>query len=195
METKICSKCKLEKSVSDFNISSRNKTGYRCECRDCQKLIYQNNSTYYKNKRKKRYQKNTEKELLRNKNYYINNRDIIIKQKLNKLKSDLNLRILSNLRSRICQFVKSKKIHKDNQTRNILGIDLEGFKKYLEIKFQPYMTWDNYGEWHIDHIIPLNSANSEEELYKLCHYTNLQPLWAKDNLSKGCKILSELKTV
>jgi len=195
METKICSKCKLEKSVSDFNISSRNKTGYRCECRDCQKLIYQNNSTYYKNKRKKRYQKNTEKELLRNKNYYINNRDIIIKQKLNKLKSDLNLRILSNLRSRICQFVKSKKIHKDNQTRNILGIDLEGFKKYLEIKFQPNMTWDNYGEWHIDHTIPLNSANSEEELYKLCHYTNLQPLWAKDNLSKGCKILSELKTV
>jgi hypothetical protein len=49
------------------------------------------------------------------------------------------------------------------------------------------MNWDNYSfrGWHIDHIIPLTSAKNEEELIKLCHYTNLQPLWAKDNLSKG----------
>ena len=51
------------------------------------------------------------------------------------------------------------------------------------------MTWENHGHggWHIDHIIPLDSALSEEELYKLCHYTNLQPLWAKDNIRKGNK--------
>mgnify|MGYP002132731409 FL=1 len=49
------------------------------------------------------------------------------------------------------------------------------------------MTWDNYGDWHIDHIIPLNSAQTEEDLYKLCHYSNLQPLWALDNLKKGSK--------
>ena len=51
------------------------------------------------------------------------------------------------------------------------------------------MSWDNYGEWHIDHIIPLASATTEEGVLKLYHYSNLQPLWAKDNLSKGSKIL------
>jgi hypothetical protein len=51
------------------------------------------------------------------------------------------------------------------------------------------MSWDNQGQWHIDHIIPLASAKSEEELYKLCHFTNLQPMWAVDNIKKGSKIL------
>jgi hypothetical protein len=59
----------------------------------------------------------------------------------------------------------------------------------MENKFTEGMSWDNQGKWHIDHIIPLSSANSEEEIYKLFHYTNLQPLWAKDNLSKHNKIL------
>ena len=50
-------------------------------------------------------------------------------------------------------------------------------------------SWDNYGKWHIDHIIPLSSANNEDEVYKLCHHTNLQPLWAEDNLRKSNKII------
>ena len=62
---------------------------------------------------------------------------------------------------------------------------------YLESKFTEGMTWDNHGEWHIDHIIPCCSFNleNEEEQKKCFHYTNLQPLWAKDNLRKGGKIL------
>ena len=51
------------------------------------------------------------------------------------------------------------------------------------------MKWDNHGKWHIDHIIPLSSAETEEEVYNLCHYTNLQPLWGEDNLKKGKKII------
>jgi hypothetical protein len=49
------------------------------------------------------------------------------------------------------------------------------------------MTWSNMGEWHIDHIKPLATAKTEKDVYELNHYTNLQPLWAKDNLSKGAK--------
>jgi len=53
------------------------------------------------------------------------------------------------------------------------------------------MSWENYGRngWHVDHIIPLSSAKTEEEIYKLCHYTNLQPLWEVDNIKKGNKII------
>lgn len=75
------------------------------------------------------------------------------------------------------------------KTESILGVDYSTFKEYMESKFLDGMSWDNRGEWHIDHIIPLSSATSEEELIKLCHYSNLQPLWAEDNIRKGDKIL------
>ena len=99
------------------------------------------------------------------------------------------LRVSSNLRSRISQFVKSNKLHKDNKTLIMLGIDLPGFKNYLEERFNFGMTWDNYGEWHIDHIIPLYYAKNSEDLNKLCHYTNLQPLWGFENSSKRNKLI------
>ena len=78
---------------------------------------------------------------------------------------------------------------KRGSTIKLLGIDIMGLKSYLESKFIDGMSWENYGlyGWHIDHIIPLSSAKTEDEFYKLCHYTNLQPLWAKDNWKKGNK--------
>lgn len=75
------------------------------------------------------------------------------------------------------------------KTEEILGVDFSTFKEYMESKFLDGMSWDNRGKWHIDHIIPLSSATSEDELIKLCHYSNLQPLWAEDNMKKGSKIL------
>jgi hypothetical protein len=70
----------------------------------------------------------------------------------------------------------------------MLGVSYPEFISYFERLFVEGMSWDNHGEWHIDHIIPLSSVNTEEELIKLCYYTNLQPLWAEDNLKKGSKI-------
>ena len=75
-----------------------------------------------------------------------------------------------------------------SKTSKLLGCEWETVKQHIERQFTKGMTWDNQGEWHVDHIIPLASANTEEELIKLCHYTNLQPLWAKDNLSKSDKM-------
>lgn len=70
-----------------------------------------------------------------------------------------------------------------------LGCSIEDFKKHLESLWQPGMSWCNYGlrGWHIDHVIPISSFDLviKQEQLKACHYTNLQPLWAKDNLSKG----------
>jgi len=74
------------------------------------------------------------------------------------------------------------------KTVDILGSDWETVKKHIQSQFQEGMTWDNKGIWHIDHILPMSTAETVEDAIRLNHYTNLQPLWGKDNLSKGSKI-------
>jgi hypothetical protein len=69
-----------------------------------------------------------------------------------------------------------------------LGLKWGVLREYIESKFYEGMSWENFGQWQIDHIFPLSQAKSEEELYKLFHYTNIQPLWAKDNLEKSDKL-------
>jgi len=80
-------------------------------------------------------------------------------------------------------------MRKTNKTFNIIGCTPEFLKEYIENQFTEGMTWENHGQfgWHIDHIIPLSSVKTEEELYPLFHYTNLQPLWWLDNIKKGTK--------
>ena len=96
-------------------------------------------------------------------------------------------RLAKNLRHRLGKAMMGKT--KGVSAVRDLGISIPEFREYIENQFQDGMTWDNYGEWHIDHIIPLISFDltDKEQALKACHYTNLQPLWAKDNLSKGGK--------
>jgi hypothetical protein len=79
------------------------------------------------------------------------------------------------------------KFNKSKKTEDILGCTLEEFTQYLQSLFTEGMTLENYGEWEIDHIVPISSAITKEEIYKLNHYSNLQPLWKSDNRSKGKK--------
>ena len=74
---------------------------------------------------------------------------------------------------------------KNNKTFQIVGCSPTELKEHLEKQFINGMNWDNQGKWHIDHIIPLSSAKTEQDIYKLCYYTNLQPLWAEENMKKG----------
>lgn len=97
----------------------------------------------------------------------------------------LSYRIRSNLSAAIKRVVRgcvSKSLE------NMLGIDWESFKVYFESKFQPGMNWENYGQWHVDHIIPVSSF-TEASAHLMNHYTNLQPLWAEDNIRKGNKVI------
>ena len=100
-----------------------------------------------------------------------------------------NVKLRVNLRHRVYMFLKTKSIIKNKKTMEIIGCDFVFIKNYLESKFIDGMSWENYGKWHVDHIIPLSSAKTEEEVYELCHYTNLQPLWCEENLKKGKKII------
>jgi hypothetical protein len=102
-------------------------------------------------------------------------------------KTDINFRLACNLRSRLGQALKNNS--KKGSAVKDLGCSISDLKLYLESKFQPGMDWSNWNKtgWHIDHIKPLVSFNLEDpiEFQQAVHYTNLQPLWAKDNLIKG----------
>ena len=100
-------------------------------------------------------------------------------------KSDVTFRISTSIRSMISSYLKSSGIIKRKKSEEIFGCRYSEFKIYLESKFKEEMSWENYGLWHIDHIVPISFAKTEEEIYLLSHYSNLQPLWAKENLSKG----------
>ena len=106
------------------------------------------------------------------------------KQKIYRATNPL-FKLKQNLRRRINRYIKNKSI----STELILGINYEDFLIYIQSKFTEGMTLEKLGRGiHIDHIIPLSSAKTEKELLKLCHYKNLQPLWAVDNLRKSNKV-------
>lgn len=99
---------------------------------------------------------------------------------------------VENLRTLIRKSIQGFNYTKNSKTFEILGIDRDGFLKHIESQFTEGMSWENHGfyGWHLDHKIPVSSARSQEEIIRLNHYTNFQPLWAEENLKKGSKILN-----
>jgi hypothetical protein len=106
-------------------------------------------------------------------------------------KSDPLFKLIRNARSRIGKILKLKNIKKLKSTIESLGCTPEFFKKHIEKQWKPGMTWKNYKTdgWHVDHKDPLDLAMTPEDVVELSHYTNLQPMWATENLKKGNKII------
>lgn len=105
-------------------------------------------------------------------------------------KRDPLFKLLCLLRTRLWKAVKNKESKKYKSTIELTGCTVKDLKAHLEKQFQSGMSWKNYGKWHIDHIKPCISFDlvKEEEQRKCFHYSNLQPLWAFDNTSKGAKL-------
>jgi hypothetical protein len=204
MEKKICTKCNEEKEFCEFYKCSKNPNIYRSQCKKC--MNSKSNNYYLNNKEKIKEQtkiyihKNSEKIKKRRKIYVENNPNLFKewykknKEHRNNYIKNYNLnplnKLKNSLRSRINELMNKK--YNNPKTIDLLGCDYQFFICYIESKFINGMSWDNYGYygWHLDHIIPLSLAQTKEELYQLFHYTNLQPLWAKDNLKKNNKILN-----
>ena len=107
----------------------------------------------------------------------------------NKLKTDIHFKLKQQLSHRIFMALKGKV--KSKRTKDLLGCTIEELWSHLEKSFKPGMTKENYGKWHVDHIRPCASFDliKPEEQAKCFHYTNLQSLWAYENMSKGASIL------
>ncbi len=200
MEGKKCSKCKEIKDSSSFSNCLSAKDGLQWVCKRCRRL-YQ---IEHKDQIKQRTDKNKEKITSQirkwrkdndlkmreqKKEYYQKHKKTIIERhRLNhhkRYKFDINYKLTVNLRNRLNRAIEDN--YKSGSAVRDLGCSIQELKLYLESQFTEEMNWNNHGKWHIDHIKPLASFDltKREELLKACNYTNLQPLWAVDNLKKG----------
>jgi hypothetical protein len=179
---------------------------------ETQKLYQQKNKEKIRNQKKIRYdlkrdcillqkkeyhKKNKEAICLKKREYFKSNKEKINAYRLNyqqnRTKNDSLFRFKRNVRALIHHSFKrnSNIFNKNSKTFEILGCTIEDFRTYIQSKFKKGMNFDNHGNWHLDHIIPLSTALTEDDVIRLNHYTNFQPLWAEENLSKFDKIIEQ----
>ena len=161
MDTKRCSKCEIEKPLSEFSIQNTSKDKLRNFCKRCDYIL----KSKWQNNNKERYNK------------YFRDR----------IANDETFRLAKNLRNRLGQALLKQSTRKNNKTQDLLGLSFSEFKKYIEFLMTPEMTWKNI---ELDHIQPLKSFNLTDpnQLKEAAHYTNIQPLLKSDNRKKGSRI-------
>lgn len=199
MEVKICKLCKLEKPINEFKfIKNKYHLNYCKKCcylksnkdktKETTKKWTNENKELLKDKRKVYNSLNKDKLLENRKNYYIKNKDKEIKSGYERHKKRLLVDEIYTLKYKFRTTIKNSFRHtktiKIKSSDFILGCPINEFKTHLESKFEPWMNWDNHGlyngtpnyGWDIDHIIPISTVKTSENVIRLNHYTNLQPL-------------------
>jgi hypothetical protein len=177
--SKTCTQCGIEKAFGEFHRHPKFKDGRKSKCKSCVSINFKN---YYARKG----------ENLReySRTYYMANKDKVMKRNsayyMARKHSDIQFRLACNLRSRL-----SKALSQNTKVSSIahLGCSMQELRFHIEHQFVNGMTWDNYGKWHVDHIFPLSKVDltNENELKRVVHFSNLQPLWRKDNQMKSNK--------
>ena len=200
MEIGICDICKKQ-YIKNVHNQIRCSTSCKKEAeikynKTYHSEYYQNNSDYVKLKVKEYRQNNREKYNEQKRNYLNTYREKVNKRmrsykKIRRAK-DVDFKLRNVLSRRIQVALKRQFSDKAEKTIKLLGCTIQEARTHLEKQFQKGMNWSNYGtEWHIDHRIPCSSFNlSNIDDQKSCfNFTNLQPLWAKENMKKGNKII------
>jgi hypothetical protein len=193
---KICNQCKKEKNILEYPRDKYTKDGFTASCKECR---YTKARVWLR----KNYLENKEEVIKYKTEWRRKNWEKVYKQRKesgyckrsrkkwyhNRGKFNINWVISERIRSRVRSVLNGKV--KSKNTLKLLGCSIDDLKNHLESKFYANMSWENYGSyWHIDHIRPCASFNLQnEEEQKICfHYSNLQPLTAKENLIKGARL-------
>lgn len=176
LRMKQCLRCEKFKELDAFNKRSIQPDGHDYYCRICKSemgKLYKESHKAEKAVVDKAYREANKEELRK---YFTEYRRV-------ERQTNPMARLKNNLRRRIHKALKG--VAKSAATVDLLGASIDDVKKHIESKFQAGMSWKNYGKWHVDHVIPLASAKNNERLIQLFHYSNLQPLWALDNIRKS----------
>ena len=193
-EKKYCRFCKQERSVNTDFYKYRRKNSDRMEimnkCKDCHKAFRKKYAKRTNFKRKNNAQRCREYRLNHPERYREQKRRYIARKRA----TDKNFLVQDRISCQVYQFLKRKNLHKTNSFWKSVNYTPENLRESLESQFWYGMDWDNYGEWHIDHIKPKSKFKIEEygdeQFHECWGLDNLQPLWAEDNLIKGDKIYS-----
>ena len=188
--TKNCTKCGQIKTRDEFPPDKIKRTGLHSHCRQCEnqakrELYQMDHVREQKSKRAKKY------------NQSVHGRQQRSKSQKERYKTDPKFKMKDILRRRLTaalQQAKHGKAVKCARTLDMLGCTMDFFMQYIEQQFEPGMTWQNHGsgerKWQIDHIKPcalFDLTNAEQQ--KTCfNFSNMQPLWAEDNMKKGCRL-------
>jgi hypothetical protein len=204
---KVCPRCQVEKTNSEFYNYKRSKDGLSSWCKECicgykrqtyaqdvqlhrlnARISYQSNIEYYR----QRYKRDPERYKQNNQRWRKNNTDNLKLYNAKRRQSNMLIKLHKDIRSLIYHSLRNRNLPKTSKTTTIVGCSIELLKNHLEYSF-----WLNYGRYpthddklHIDHIIPVSTVTTEDELIKLNHYSNLQYLLASDNISKGNRYLT-----
>lgn len=204
---KICSKCGVEKSIECFRKEKRVKNGLQSQCKECEKEYRLKTREKHKKYMKEYYIKNKEKineqnkeyrekhkeeKRIQDRNYRQKNKDKINKKNLLRKEKDPIYKLKCNIRGMIKNSFRRRGFKKKQKGEEIYGCSVKEFIEHLiktfENNYKQKWDWDYLKIVHVDHIIPLATAETEEEVIKLCHYTNLQLLKQEDNLKKKNKL-------
>lgn len=188
---KYCSQCDTDKDINEFYTRNNKPISL---CKVCTRLnvaeYKQSNPDKIKFSKKKHRENNKEYYSNYGKEYRKSNREKLNRKnneyKKKRRKEDIGYRLKGSISARIRKSVERK----SNSSMELLGCDINFYKEYLKELFTEGMSWDNYGEWQIDHKIPVSSfnLNDKTEVFRCFNYKNTQPLWAADNLRKSNRV-------
>jgi hypothetical protein len=177
VEKKKCDTCLVIKDISDFKETAIAIDGHYNKCKSCWKPIEWNKEKQHASEKR-----------------YVQNNPEKMKLKWQKDGFKINRRIRDSLNHRIKDALSSISSQKLHKTMEYVGCDKDLLKKWFQYLFEKGMTFDNYGEWHIDHVKPCASFNleNEDEIKECFNWKNLRPCWKEENLKKNCSIISEV---
>lgn len=206
---KTCTKCGVEKLLVDFSLDKSRKFGRHSQCKVC--ICAHQRRPEHRARQRARQQRPEVREYQRaylrrpevkeRRRAYQQRQDASEQRRIYKQspeykewlrtyqrhrrRNDPAFKIAGNLRNRL--FCALQGHSKSARTLELIGCDIDFLRRWLEAKFLPGMTWENYGEWHVDHIMPCASFDlSDPVQQRTCfRWTNLQPLWAADNIRKS----------
>ena len=204
-EYRLTNKVKIAEYQKEYiqNHKGERNEHYKRYCENNKKEIQKRSKEYYqKNKEKclkqvKEYQKNNKEKIKeRKKEYRQNNIEKINEHERNRRKKDPKFKLNHNISNAIRISLHGNKNGK--HWEDLVGYTLNELKMHLEKQFAGGMNWDNYGEWHIDHRIPLSAFNFTKPEHigfqRAWALENLQPLWAEENLSKTNKLFYDFQS-